>query len=463
MITRNKNIYLVRKICLLLFLLVQMISLQAQEQNQAKQDTIYLTQRQAVELALEQNNSLKEKRLDVSLQKVNYKSQFARLLPTLDVSANYNHTLKKQRMYFGGEDSPMSKFFPEDGIEMGTTHNIQAGVRAAMPLVVPQVWASLGLSRRAVDLALEEARSSELKLKGEVQKAYVGLLLAKEVQAVLVKSLSNIETSYAQAKEKHKRGLIAEYDLLRLETQAKNLKPELIQAEENSLLAMRKLKVLLNLPLEKELVLKEHLLDAQDFIYKEVLGDEAEQDLDANPLLRKLDLQKQSLKASLRTKQMSFMPSLSLNFAYNYNYANNSLELDKSKRWSPYSMIGLNLNIPLFSGGSRFYELKGVKLQLEQLALQRLQAEREVGLALEQTFGQLRSAKEQFFASQLARTSASRGFTIAEARYNNGLSSLLELNDAELSLRQAELNLCQAIYKYLVATYQIEELKGRDF
>ncbi len=429
-------------------------------------DTLQLNQKRAIEIALEQNNRLQATRLDIEQKKANRKAQLGKLLPQFDVSANYNHTLKKQRMYFGGSDdskNPMARMFPEDGIEIGMTHNIQAGVRASMPLIVPQLWTSLGLSRRAVEQAIEEARSSEIKLKSEVRKAYVGLLLAQEQASVLRKSLMNIHTSYAQAKEKYHRGLIAEYDLLRLETQAENLKPNLLQAEENCRLSKMKLKVLLNLELEQEISLQENIIDYEDYIYTQELASKEQEDLSNNPLLRKLDLQSKSLKTSLKVKRMSFMPSLSLNFLYNYNYANNSLELDKSKRWSPYSMIGVNLSIPLFSGGSRYYEVRGAKIQLEQLALQRLQAQRELSLALEQAQSQLQSAKEQFLAAEIAKRSATRGFTIAQARYNNGLSSLLELNDAELSLRQAQLNLSQAIYKYLLATYQIEELKGEEF
>ncbi len=429
-------------------------------QENRRPDTLHLTQGQALELAYEQNYSLQIAQLEIKNKETAYRSQFGRLLPTVDLNGTYNHTLKKQRMYFGSEDSPMAKMFPEEGIEIGMTHNIQAGVRAGMPLIVPQLWASLGLSRKGVEQAVEEARSSKIKLKTQVRKAYIALLLAQNVERVLAQSLKNIQTSYEQAQEKYSRGLIAEYDLLRLETQAKNLKPELIQAQQNIHLSEMKLKILLNLGQNQMIILTDKLLDYKDYIYKNELIKARDKDLANNLLLKKIDLQSESLSAGLKTKQMSFMPSLSLNFLYNYNYANNSLDLDKSKRWSPYSMIGLTLSVPLFSGGSRYYDVRGIELQLNQLRLQRLQAQRAVSLALEQALSQLRSSREQFFASELAEVSASRGLAIAQARYENGLSSLLELNDAELSHRQAQLNLNQAIYNYLLAKYQIEELRG---
>ncbi len=443
-----------------------LLPLIAKGQGAIAHDTIRLTQRQAVKLAIQENNNLKAGRLEIKRQQAGQRKQLGQLLPQANLSGNYSYTIKKQRMFFGGEDNPMARYFPEEGIEVGMTHNIQAGLHLNMPLIVPQLWSSLGLSRQAVKLAIEEARSSELKLKHEVQKSYVSVLLTEELKSVLHKSLNNLETNYTQTKEKFDRGLIAEYDLIRLSTQVQNLKPELIQAEQNSLLAKMKLKLLLNIPFETEIELIENLADFQKKIYEDLLQEGelitgTKEILASNPLLSKLDLQAESLKKTLSLKKMSFMPSLSLNFMYNYNYTNNSFQLDKAKRWSPYSMVSLNLNIPLFSGGSRYYDLKSTKLQLEQMYLQRLQAERELHLALRQAHSSLRAAKEQFIAAQTAETSATRGFSIAQARYKSGLSTLLELNDAELSQRQAQLNLSQACYNYLIAKYQIEAILGK--
>lgn len=56
---------------------------------------------------------------------------------------------------------------------------------------------------------------------------------------------------------------------------------------------------------------------------------------------------------------------------------------------------------------------------------------------------------------------AQRGFEIASAQFREGLSSHLELTDAEVALRQSEYNYAQAVYDYLVARAQLDEAVGR--
>ena len=54
-----------------------------------------------------------------------------------------------------------------------------------------------------------------------------------------------------------------------------------------------------------------------------------------------------------------------------------------------------------------------------------------------------------------------RGFEIASAQYSEGLSSQLELTDAEVALRQSEFNYAQAVYDFLVARAQFDEATGQ--
>ena len=61
----------------------------------------------------------------------------------------------------------------------------------------------------------------------------------------------------------------------------------------------------------------------------------------------------------------------------------------------------------------------------------------------------------------LAVGQAQRGFEIASAQYREGLSSQLEVTDAEVALRQSEFNYAQAVYDYLVARAQLDEAMGR--
>lgn len=447
--------------------LLLLLGLPIPMQAQSSTDTLRLSMREALEIGLERGTKLQVAQLEIRRADQDYRKSRGGLLPQVNLSGAYSNMLKKQRVYFDLEDgssssSPMSKFFPEDGIEMGQTHSIQAGVQAAVPLVAPQLWASLGLSARAVDLARERARGSRVAQRSEIRKAYLAALLAVKVHETLQASHRAIQQAYEQISQQYERGLVAEYDKIRMGTQEWNVRSELFRAQRSIDLAEMKLKTLMALPLDTPIILTEDLDSYASLLSPERLQQTEDIRLDQNTTLGELDGQLAQLRQAIKLKRMAFMPTLSASFIYQYSFASNLFKLDNSRRWSPFSTLGLTLSIPLYSGGSRIYDLRSSRTQLEQLNLSRRQAELELDLALKAAKVERNSAFAQYSASRAALESAIRGLEIAQARYRVGESTLVELNDAEMALRQARLGCSQAIYSFMTALITLEQLEGRE-
>lgn len=433
--------------------------------NSSPSDTLRLTMQEALKLGLEQSTKVQVSVLDIQRSEEERRKSLGGLFPQINLNGSYSNMLKKQRVYFGSDDaqsSPMAKFFPEDGIEMGQTHSIQGGLQAGMPLVAPQLWASLGLSAKAVDLARERSRGSRVALRAEIRKAYLAALLATEVHETLQASHQAIKQAYEQISLQYDKGLVAEYDKLRMGTQEWNIRTEVFKAQKSVELALMKLKVLMALPIDTPLKLRERLEQYASELKVSTLSSTEQTNLSANTLLGELGLQQEQLEQAIKVKKMAFLPTLSANFVYQYSFASDKLRLDNSRRWSPFSTLGLSLSVPLFSGGSRTYDLRSSRTQLEQLRLQRQQAERELNLAAQAAKTERNSAYAQYIASAEAVKSAERGLVIAQARYRVGESTLVELNDAELALRQARLGCSQAIHSFMAALYSLEELEGQE-
>jgi outer membrane protein TolC len=134
----------------------------------------------------------------------------------------------------------------------------------------------------------------------------------------------------------------------------------------------------------------------------------------------------------------------------------------KNYLWNPYSMVGLSLSIPLFSGGGRLNKVKQTKVSIHQLSLQREDVERNLQLAVRQYMDNMSSCIKRFDAAQKGVEQAERGYTIARKRYDTGAGTLLETNDAELAMTQARLNFNQAIYDYMVAKSDLEQILGKQ-
>ena len=82
--------------------------------------------------------------------------------------------------------------------------------------------------------------------------------------------------------------------------------------------------------------------------------------LSENTDLKQLDLQAEQLKKTLVMQKFDYLPTLSLTGLYQWSAMNNDFKF-KNYRWNPYSMIGITLSVPIFSGGSKFYKVKQTK------------------------------------------------------------------------------------------------------
>lgn len=432
------------------------------------QETLVLDIGQALEIALSENPTVKVADKEIQKKKYAKKGAYAALFPQINFSADYSRTLKKQVMYMDGFDMGGSESaLPEGtempdmskGIEVGRDNNWSMGFSAGMPLINASLWKSLDISAIGVELAVEQARSSKIAMINLVKKGFYSVLLANDSYRVFKDSYDNAIENYNDIKRKYEQGTVAEYDLIRADVTVQNREPNVLQAENALILAEWQLKALLGMDLETDIECKGQLIDFE----KELFGDYLATDttLVNNSDLKQIDLQTKQLDYTLKMQKFDYLPTLSLSGSYMWNAMNNDFKF-KNYRWNPYSVIGVSLAIPIFSGGNKYHKIKETRSSIEQLRLQREDTQRSLKLAIKQQMDNMSTCVKRFNASQKGVEQADRGYLIAQKRYDVGTGTLLELNDAQLALTQAKLNFNQAIYDYMVAKSDLEKVLGQE-
>ena len=168
------------------------------------------------------------------------------------------------------------------------------------------------------------------------------------------------------------------------------------------------------------------------------------------------------LANTVKMQRYGYLPSLSLAFSYSLNAMTNDFKFEQYK-WTPYSYVGISLNIPIFSGGQRLNELRQTQVQARELALQRENAERQLHIAIRQSLSTMETAVKSHESALDALESAQKAYDIAAKSYEVGRSTLTDLDAAQLALTQAKLAASQAIYNYLVAKAGLESTIGADY
>lgn len=430
------------------------------------QDTLKLDLSKALEIALSENPTVKIANKEIEKKKYAKKGSYSQLFPQINFAGDYSRTLKKQVMYLDGfsmgstETEIPAETAAADiskGIEVGRDNNWSYGFNASMPLVAPTLWKSLSISAIDVELAVEKARSSKIAMVNQVKKSFYGVLLAHDSYIVFKSSYDNAFENYLDIKKKFDQGLVAEYDLIRADVSVKNAIPNMLQAENSLTLAKWQLKALLGMDLDIVVDCDGKLLDYESELYADYISTDTS--LVNNTDLKQIDIQSNQLKETLKMQKFEYLPTLSMTGLYQWSAMNNDFKF-KDYNWNPYSIVGVSLSIPIFSGGSKYYKIKQTQVSMEQLNLQREDTKRNLQLALKQYMDNMNTCIKKFNAAQKGVDQSKKGYQIAQKRYDTGSGTLLEMNDAELALTQARLNFNQAIYDYMVAKSDLEKTLG---
>lgn len=415
------------------------------------QDSLRIGLDQALEIALDENPSVRIAGREIQRKKYAKFEQIADLLPNISADASYSRTLKKTRIAFGDGEP----------VEIGTDNSYNGGFNLSLPLIAPTLWKTIQLSQLDVELSVEAARSSRIALVNEVEKAYYQLLLTRDSYRVLQLSYENTEKNYLNITEKLKQGLVSEFDKLRSEVQLKNMKPQLVSTRNAIYLAELQLKVLMGVDVNEPLAFDGNLNDYESDLYAELLDARSDMLLTENSDLKQLDIQFKQLEKTKMINRTLFLPTLSLTTNYSWMTMSNDFKF-KDYRWFPNSTIGLALSIPIFQGGKNIQKQRQTRIQMENMQTEREDLLRNLQLNVNSSLSTMQTALEELDYSKENIGQAEKAYQISVKRYEVGSGTLLEMNDAEVALTQARLAYTQAIYNYMAARSDLERTLGKN-
>jgi outer membrane protein TolC len=448
-----------------------LLCLGAAAQEPQDTTTLRLTLGDALRVALSENPTVKVAEQTVEKQQYVRRGTYASLFPDISGSASYQRTLKKQVMTMKFGDTPQS-------IAVGTYNNISVGISASMPVINAQLWESLKITGLQVEAAVEQARSSKLAMVEQVTKAFYAVLMAKDSYKVYMEAYRNAVDNYDNVNDSYKIGLTSLYDKMTAEVSVANAEPNVYSAENQLYMALWQLKALLALDLDRDVEcigrLDDYARQIDEAYPKDSTGNAIggtdvsgsamlagnaglKADLRNNSDLKLLELQRRTLEHTLVMQKRAYLPTLNMTFSYSYFTMDDSFQFET---WNPYSVVGLQLSIPIFDGGKRRSDVKQAQIDLSNANLQMEDAERSLRLSLMQYLSTMQTSAKQYQASQSSIETAEKGYDIAVKRYQAGSGTQLEINNSQLALTKAELNRSTSIYNWLTARTSLEKVEG---
>jgi outer membrane protein TolC len=329
-----------------------------------------------------------------------------------------------------------------------------------LPLFAPAVYQVMKLTKEDVKLAEEKARSSKLDLVNQVKKAYYQALLAQDSYNVIEQSYKISKENFDVVNAKYGQGRVSEYDKISAEVQMRGLNSSLVSAKSGLSNAKLQLKVLMGVTANIELNVNDKLENYENDL---VLSDleTADDELANNSALRQIDLNESLLQRNLKIQRTNFMPTVAFQLTGQYQSLYNDTWNILDYAWSPSASMNFVVSVPLFKA-SNFTKLKTTKLQIAQLQDTRANTKRQLDMAVKVYKDNMVASMAQVSSNREAVVQADKAVSIASKRYEVGRGTILELNQSEVSLTQAQLTYNQSIYEYLTNKADFEYTLGRE-
>ncbi|MDE7096606.1 MAG: TolC family protein [Muribaculaceae bacterium] len=414
-------------------------------------DSIPVSREECIDIALSQSPTIRV--ADLEVKRVNFakRETIGNLLPQIGFSLSYQRSIELQtiRMNMGGQSQKL---------KMGSDNTWNTGFSVSLPVIAPALWKAISISDTQIAQNLESARSSRLELVNQVNKAYYALMLAIASKDVIKQNYDIAKYTAEIYKKQFEQGTASEYDVLRSEVQVKNIEPSLLDADISVKQCQLSLNVLMGIDDALNLYPTVTMEDMQKDMYAYMLESKS---LSGNSSLRSLELQQKMAAENVTMKKFAWIPTLGASFNLNWLSLSNG-PMFHDVEFSPYSSVGISLSVPVFSGGTKWYQMKQAQVQEKELAFQKENLVNSLKMQVDLALDNINRQAKQIDSSKEGVRQAKKAHEIMLKSFQIGAASYLQLRDSELADTSARLSYLQAIYNYLVSTSELDLLLGKD-
>ncbi len=287
-----------------------------------------------------------------------------------------------------------------------------------------------------------------------VEQAYYSLLAVRHFEEVAVETVKQRGYQLRLAEARHRVGVVAKSDVLKAQAEKASADLDLVRAKNAVHVVRGGLVSAMGLRVSADF----SVIDPPEADYTQELVDiESLLNEAANnrPELKTALAQVQLQRARVRQAESRYWPSLA--FDTDVGWIGRSFPPDL-RQWG----VGLSLDLPLFTGFDRAYQLRGSEAELARAVAERQAVLRGVELEVWTAYWQTIEASEAIEAAKRFVASAEESARVAEGEYKNGTGSIIELIDAQTARTTARNQLIRVRLEWRTAMARFERAVGRS-
>lgn len=441
-----------KKLILLLFPLTGFVSF--------GQDSTNFSLQQAMDYGVKNSPLVKNAQLDIKIYQQKVKEITAVGLPQINAEGTFNHFLNIPTTVVPAK--AFNPLAPADAlvpVQFGTKYQTSAGITLSQLIVDGSYLVGIKSTRSITELQLLLEQKAEVDVKNEIAKAYYMAAIADENIKTLSSTLANMEKLKNETAAIQKEGLIEVQDVEQLELTLEGMRNNISRATNMKKMAYNLLKLNMGIDISKDLTLTENI-DQLSGTFN--TGDYASREFNATqlPEFKIMQTQVKLNGFTVQSEKMKYYPSFGAFITHSYNLPSNKLDQFDHRHWFPTDIWGLKLSVPVFSSGMRRARVQQAKLGLEKSVNTMNNAENGLKLQAESAKLNFNFAMENMKTMKNSLELADRIQQKTLTKYKEGVSSSMELNQAQMQYLSAQSNYINSIYTLLTSKAEMDKAFG---
>ena len=409
---------------------------------------------EAIEIALENKEALKTSALDLQSSRQGVKGSYSRILPSIRFSGNMSES--RFPVQTGGYNETTGEI-TLDKISRLTSSS--SSISLSQNIYDGGVWwNTIRQAKNSYRIAEQFDRQVITNIIRNVHSAYFNYLKASQLLDVARSNLMSSQQQLALAEQKYELGSAKKTDLLKAEVRFGQARVDVINNDANLQNAYRTLKNTMGLVGSDQDFSTVEVETPLEIVPEFDTGFELIQKF--NPSVKAKQYQITSAELSAKIAKGSRLPTISANASYSGSAKNLGDAITNSFNDQKRMNTGVSISVPIFSGNSISTRIQQAKIAVDKQESEYLIQLQDLSVQLQSMVDQLNNYQEIIPINETVLISAEEDLKLAQVRYTQGSTIILEVLDAQVSVVRARSSLIRSKYDAYIEQANLKALLG---
>jgi outer membrane protein len=413
--------------------------------------------KQCLEYAKQNNSSIKIAYLDSDISNKVVNEQIGKGLPQINLSGTLQDNLKIATQLMPGEllGQAAGTFIP---VKFGTQYNASGTLSLTQKILDPSFWVGLKAAKISESMSEQNIQKAEEQTAYDVSSSYYRVSIIQKRLENLRVILAASENTLKSTVLKFKNGIAKKIDVDKIKVSYNNTNSQVQQTDLSYRQALNTLKFYMGMPVDSTIVLETALGNYDDMLAPANINDSFVEN--------RIDYQMQKTnvllyEADKQNNIFAYLPSLSFYANYGYSAMRSEFDIFKpDKQWFNSSAIGLELKIPVFSGGQKYAKVQQSELNVQKANENLKRTEQSIKVEVSNYYIQFKNALDNIQNEKENLALAESVFKNTQMEFSQGTGSSLDLVQSESALRETQNNYYSKLLTLYIAKLDLEKSQG---